>query len=294
MKQWNLSLLTACLAMTVGLSAPALAADKTEADIAYHKGQEAYNQGRLDEALVFFNQATSLNPNYADAYFNQGAIYYNRQNYSKALTSFTKLLQLDPNDQAARYELARVYEKLGRKDEAIAAFEMISPTSSRYKKAQENIARLNRPAPQQQAENPYSDPASEPEKNSKTGVAVSKEFITGFFGPTGVAVDEDGTVYVANFSKNNIYKVMPNGDKKILASGEGINGPVGLVLDQKTGDLYIANHLDNTIARINRAGKVSVVATDLKKPYNLFLDQSRRTLYVSEQETNSVSRIKLN
>lgn len=289
----------------------------------FNRAQTAYGNGQVQQALDLFEQVTRLDENHLDAYFNMGAIYFNTKRYTQALESFNKLLQRDPDEQAARYEIGRVYEKLGRIDESIAAFELIGSASSRYSKAQENIARLKEvkqnllatktspdgtpsssvsaasqstsgnAAPDKAPADKASAAASE-KPATPNDKAIVQEFAAGFNGPTGVAVDGQGMLYVANFSKNTIYKVNPSGEKKILASGFGINGPVGLTLDHRTGDLYIANHLDNTISRISKEGKVSVVATGLKKPYNIFLDEASRTLYVSQPETNSIARIKLN
>lgn len=298
------------------------------------QGQTAYGSGQVQQALDYFQQAVKLDANNVDAYFNIGAIYYNLKRYPEALEAFNQVLQRDPNEAAARYETGRIFEKMGRIDEAIAAFELISSTTSRYAKAQENIAHLKtlkqniarQQKEQQEAQekalaaekekaaqaqqqaaaaqaetekaalNQPSGKPAEPEKltlSSSKKVSV-QEFAKGFFGPTGLAVDQKGNLYVANFSKNTVYKVTSNGDKELLASGSGINGPVGLTIDQKTGDLYIANHLDNTVSRITPDGKISVVATGLKKPYNIYLDEGQRTLYVSQQETNSIAKIKLN
>lgn len=286
------------------LGSPAVNA-QTAAEL-FDMGQDAYKNGDIQQAIDYFKQTTQKDANYADAFYNLGALYYNQQRYSEALEAFNKVLQINPNDIAARYETGLVYEKLGRIPEAIAAFEMISPTSSRYSMAVEKISRLRgaqtktttssakteKAASDKKTPDSTTSTKTEPPPANPAGSKV-QEFVTGFSGPTGVAVDAKGVLYVANFSKNTIYKVTPKGEKKLLASGTGINGPVGMTIDRKTGDLYIANHLDNTVSRISPDGKVTVVATGLKKPYNIFLDEAQRFLYVSQQETNSIARIQL-
>lgn len=293
----------------------------------YKKGLQAYSDGKIDQAVTYFKEATRSDDTLTDAYFNLGAIFYNQKRYTEAQEAYNILLQKDPGDQAARYELGRVLDKLGKTPEAIQAFEQIPAAAPRYAKAQEHIARLKQAAnptvsvevqppktetptqtpsktPEAPAQAQNNKPASEPpavtnidaNKSKETPAprkAVVQEFAKGFYGPTGVAVDGEGVLYVANFSKNTIYRVTPSGEKKLLAAGKGINGPVGLSLDHKTGDLYIANHLDNSIARIAPDGKVTVVATGLKGPYNLFLDEANRALYVTQQETNSIAKVQL-
>jgi hypothetical protein len=298
----------------------------------FAKAQASYAQGQQDEALSFFRKALQVNPNMTDAYYNIAAIYYNQKNHKEALDAFQQLLRIDSNDVSARYESARIYEKLNRLDEAIASYEMIPNTASRYAKAQESLQRLQGlkaaqskidTTPAKTVEVPSTSPTviskatpqeavsassqmklSKPTAHSEVKTEAPKgpqpekklliqEFAKGFAGPTGLAVDSQGNVYVANFSQNVVYKVSSAGKKVLFASGKGINGPVGLTLDPKSGDLYIANHLDNTVAKITSAGKVSTIAWGLKKPYNIFLDAPQNTLYITQQETNSVAKIKL-
>lgn len=119
-------------------------------------------------------------------------------------------------------------------------------------------------------------------------------YANGFFGPTGMALTPDGSLLVANYSKNLIYRVSPSGDKTVYAEGEGLQGPLGLAFDSANGVLYVANYLGSNVVRITPMGKVSVLASGLNKPYNLLLDTQKKLLYVTEQETNTVSKILLN
>jgi DNA-binding beta-propeller fold protein YncE len=100
-------------------------------------------------------------------------------------------------------------------------------------------------------------------------------------------------MYVANYSKNLIYRVGANGDKTVFTQGDTLKGPIGLVYNAKSNELYAANYLQNNIVRINSTGKASVLVSGLNKPYNLFLDSVNNVLYVSEQENNVISRIAL-
>lgn len=124
--------------------------------------------------------------------------------------------------------------------------------------------------------------------NSRSAI---KTFATGFNGPTGIARDDYGNFYVANYSENKIYKITPDGNKSVYASSDDINGPLGLAIDN-SGTLYVANYLSNSITRVSKDGETFTVATGLNKPYFLYLDNSG-SLYVSEQDTNSVSVIKI-
>jgi DNA-binding beta-propeller fold protein YncE len=103
----------------------------------------------------------------------------------------------------------------------------------------------------------------------------------------------EGYLYVANYSKNLIYKVSATGDKTVFAKSDLLGGPIGLTFNPKTQDMYVANYLKNTVSKVSAKGEVSTIANGLSKPYNLFLDTYNNVLYVGEQETNSISKIEL-
>src|SRR5215213_10423 len=96
---------------------------------------------------------------------------------------------------------------------------------------------------------------------------------SGFSDPFGVAVADDGTVYVADAGESNrIRKISPDGNVTTLAgSSEGFadgigpsasfNTPSALALGPD-GNLYIADTGNNRIRKITPAGQVSTVAGD--------------------------------
>jgi len=88
-----------------------------------------------------------------------------------------------------------------------------------------------------------------------TGTAAS------FFGPTGIAVDTSGNVYVADNGNHSIRKITPAGAVTTLA-GRGVSGsangtgtaarfrgPFGLVLDS-SDNIYIADTENKIIRKI--------------------------------------------
>jgi DNA-binding beta-propeller fold protein YncE len=103
----------------------------------------------------------------------------------------------------------------------------------------------------------------------------------------------DHNLYVANYMKNEVYRVSPETGAKTLLTHSGLNGPVGMVWNPTLQEWYVANYKGNSISRISPEGKTTVLADNLHKPYMLLLDNSRQTLYITEQETQSISRLKL-
>ena len=98
---------------------------------------------------------------------------------------------------------------------------------------------------------------------------------------------------MANYSKHCIEKVNATGQHTTLVCNSGIKGPVGLAIDRSTGYIYVANHLDNSIARVSQDGQVTIISRKVGQPYYLYLDENQRILYVTEQKTNSIAKIKL-
>ena len=92
--------------------------------VLYNKIGIAYHQmGQLDLALMSYENATRLNPNYAEAVNNIGTVYYSKRDYKKGEQYFRRGLKLNP-------ESASIYSNLGtalfarkRYEEAIKAYQ---------------------------------------------------------------------------------------------------------------------------------------------------------------------------
>jgi sugar lactone lactonase YvrE len=92
-----------------------------------------------------------------------------------------------------------------------------------------------------------------------------------FNNPGGVAVDGDGTVYVADSDNNRVRKIAPNGMVATLAGsgtagyadGQGgsasFNRPLGVAVDG-SGNVYVADANNNRIRKITANGTVSTLA----------------------------------
>ena len=309
-QQAILPILSAASVAIVLSTSPALAQYSPEAARQYNQGIESYSQGHPSDALKHFNKAVQIDPSYGDAYYNMGSIYYQNKQYSEASDMFQKAVRMTPNDGQAKYNLALTFEKLQRNEEAVAILGKIPASDPKYAQARMKMdelrptlkpqsaaatqpALVKTPTTPSTAQKPLvspAKPATAPASTKLTAQAFSK----GYDGPTGIAIGPGGFMYVANYSKNIIYRVGAGGEKTVFAQGEGLKGPIGLIYHGKANELYVANYLLGSVSRINSAGKVSTLVSGLNKPYNLFLDTVNNTLYISEQDpANQISRVAL-
>ena len=102
-----------------------------------------------------------------------------------------------------------------------------------------------------------------------TGNTVTSEPL--FSGPSGVAVDASGNVYVADAGNNEIRVISPSGVVNTLAgdlnagyadgtgSSARFNNPIGVAVDA-SGNVYVADLLNNLIRKITPGGVVTTVA----------------------------------
>jgi len=305
-KTWPVCLSAiALLTMTTAvMSSSVTYAQSVEAARVYNRGIDEYNKGNIPSALNLFQQATQMDNTYTDAFYNLGTVYFQQQQYDAAINAFERAAQLRKGDSQVLYNLALCYERKGNLARATDVLKQITPGDSKYQLAQSKIQRFVTVTqiPQNQEKVVSSNTATDPNFSAGTASLASMQpqklpvetVANGFFGPTGITAGINGALFVANYSKNAIYKVSPNGNKEVFAQGNGLDGPVGLVFNPRNSEFYVANYLGNSIAKVNANGVITPMASGLKKPYYLYLDTPSNTLFVSEQETNTISRIKIN
>ncbi len=273
---------------------------------AYNKGITLTGQAKYDEALASFNKALKIEPSFVDAYYNLGILQDSMGNHKKALKTFKKILKYNPEDYDTIFKIATINYGLGNLEDAETYINQIPPENPNYKKLvqymsipeDKRVYKLNK-------KNSNKNIMTINELNNNdvgTGIEFAynepkscesiKDNISGLDGPTGIAKDSGGNLYIANYTNNTIVFVNNKGEKQVIARGGLIKGPMGLAVD-RYNNLYVANYDSDEIALLPADGdKPYILPIKAIKPYFLMIDKSG-ILYVSEQGTGSVSRYKL-
>jgi serine/threonine protein kinase, bacterial len=136
-----------------------------------------------------------------------------------------------------------------------------------------------------------------------------------FYNPTSVAVNQAGTLYVADQTSNKIRKISPGGTVTTVAGsgkagsldGTGVaasfSSPCGVAID-KIGNLYVADLGNNLIRKVAPSGLVSTLAgsrtpgssdgkgttASFNAPLGLAVDGAGN-VYVADSENNKIRKI---
>lgn len=150
-----------------------------------------------------------------------------------------------------------------------------------------------------------------------TGSANGQGPAASFDGPTGMALDADGNLYVTDFFNDTVRKVTSQGMVSTLAgsplaegsadgagSAAGFNGPCGVVV-MPGGNLLVSDSFSGTIRMITPEGEVTTILgvagvneqvpgifpSAWFSPAGLALDPVRGELYLSTN--NAILKVRL-
>lgn len=128
---------------------------------------------------------------------------------------------------------------------------------------------------------------------------VLSTFSTGYSSANGLAFDQEGALYVVDFTTNSarhqIYKLDENGTKS--AYGPPVNGASGIIFDPLSDTLYISQYTGsaNWIYKLSPDGNLTLHSDheDLNGPVGMAFDTSH-VLYVANFNDGKIFRVNAN
>ena len=254
----------------------------TEGAMHYNEGLDFYTKGEYSKAIQSFKVAVEKDPDFIDAYYNMGSLYEFMKSYNSAIACFSKIHQLDPNDSENTIKLAELYHRVGNTERSLFYLSKIKDSDEQYGRAKNLKNQIVLASQKAAAKNALT--------TNNTAIAANKTIINKFAGPTGLAMNSEGVLFVASYSENCIYKIYPNGQTQMFTKNPQLGGPIGLAFDAMD-NLYVANYAKNNILKINKAGQVFTFMQNITNPYYLFIKDNN--LFISEQGSNTVVKYKL-
>jgi len=116
-------------------------------------------------------------------------------------------------------------------------------------------------------------------------------FASGLYGASGNAIDKEGNLLQSNFYGDSITKIDRKGQTKPFVTS-GLSGPVGIAINRQTGDVFVANCRDNSIAKIAADNSVSSFAkSDLFRCPNGISFDRQGNLYVVNFRDNKMLKV---
>lgn len=86
------------------------------------EGSLAFENNKIEEAIILLKISGLICPKYAEAYYRIGVIYVSQNDFEAALKYFAKTIEADPNLVKAYINLGSTYGKLNEDDKALESF----------------------------------------------------------------------------------------------------------------------------------------------------------------------------
>jgi tetratricopeptide (TPR) repeat protein len=102
-------------------------------------GDALLQKGNVDEAIVQYQKALQIYPDYAEAHYNLGCALLKKGNVDEAITQYQKALQITPDDAGVHNNLGNALLTKGNVDEAVAHFQQALQITPDFAEARYNL-----------------------------------------------------------------------------------------------------------------------------------------------------------
>jgi len=89
----------------------------------FQMGYNASGSNEYDKAILYYQKAISINPEYAYAYSGIGFVYFSEGNYDKTIEMYRKAINLNSGNAKAYVYMGLCYDHKGNYDQAITLYE---------------------------------------------------------------------------------------------------------------------------------------------------------------------------
>jgi lipoprotein NlpI len=116
-----------------GHAAQSAGLSDVDAARAYNDLGMAYSaKGDYDQAILSFDQAIKLRPEYSEAFYDRALAYESKDAYAEAIADYSKAIELYPEDATAHYNRGSDRMLVGQYKEAIYDFEQAAQIDADY------------------------------------------------------------------------------------------------------------------------------------------------------------------
>lgn len=113
-----------------------------EAQIHLEQGNLLLKQGQLIEAIICYQQALTLNPNYTQAHNNLGTIFSQLGRFEEAVACYQQALRADPSYVQAYSNLGNIFSEMGKLEEAMSCYQQALTLNPNFVQVHNNLGAL--------------------------------------------------------------------------------------------------------------------------------------------------------
>lgn len=263
----------------------------------YNLGLQAYQQGSLESAIIFFRRATDLDPNLADAQYNLGVLYQSQRRAKEAIPRFQEVLRVKPSDPDAHYQLGLALMEMGRAAEAKTHFASIAPNSTHFNDAQKRSQMCDAQLSGATIATPSYSPNPQPQLNMNSQSLSTPQAPIQQSQMQQASMQQPMQQPIQQTMQQTIQQPQPTQQTMTASYREAYPSQASMAqtsISQPVQTAPVAQapvpaKASNPTAVMANTS-VRVIATGFSAPSGLTFDRSGN-LYVANYETNSVDRI---